>query len=84
MIKVDIRNGMLAVACPFSQTFLSFAHMRGSPSFIVGESRLRQAEHFSGLLQRPFSRFPFSTQPFAQHGHSQHLITSIISKFPKL
>ena len=45
MIKVDIRNGMLAVACPFSQTFLSFAHMRGSPSFIVGESRLRQAEH---------------------------------------
>jgi len=29
VIKVDIRNGMLAVACPFSQTFLSFAHMRG-------------------------------------------------------
>lgn len=29
MIKIDIRNGMLAVTCPFSQTFLSFAHMRG-------------------------------------------------------
>lgn len=29
VIKVETRNGMLAVTCPFSQAFLSFAHMRG-------------------------------------------------------
>ena len=61
VIKIDIRNGMLAVACPFSQTFLSFAHMRGSPSFIVGESRLRQAEHFAGLFQCLSSQFALGT-----------------------
>lgn len=29
MIKVETRNGMLAVVCPYSQTFVSFAKMRG-------------------------------------------------------
>ncbi len=29
MIKVEVRNGMLAVTCPFSHTFVSFAKMRG-------------------------------------------------------
>lgn len=29
MIKVETRNGMLAVTCPFSRAFLSFSHMRG-------------------------------------------------------
>ena len=29
MIKVEVRNGMLAVVCPYSRTFVSFAKMRG-------------------------------------------------------
>lgn len=29
MIKVEARNGMLAVVCPYSRTFVSFAKMRG-------------------------------------------------------
>ena len=29
MVKVERSNGMLAVACPFSKSFVSFAKMRG-------------------------------------------------------
>lgn len=29
MIKIESRNGMLAVTCPYSRTWVSFAKMRG-------------------------------------------------------
>ena len=62
--RFDYRNADQIVyrACvhgceAFQQSYIGLV----SPSFIVGESRLRQAEHFAGLFQCPSSQFALGT-----------------------